>query len=409
MALQFRFLVIGGGPCGGRAASELARMSGPGQTALIGQEQLPPYERPPLSKAFLTAKEELPPAVLLSTERLDSAGVTSFFGDRAVALDTRSRRVILESGRALYFERLLLATGGKPRQLAIPGANLPGVHYLRSYSDAIALHRALRRGSRLAVVGGGYIGLEVAASARSLGLDVTVMEAGEQLMGRSAPPKVAAAIEQMFVTRSVKIMLGAKATAFIGEGHVEAVLLGHGVRIPADSVLVGVGAEPNVSLGVEAGLEVKDGIIVDGDGRTSNQNIFAAGDVANRFNPLFGIRHRLEAWEPALDQGAAVAAAMADQPRGLERAPWLWSDQFDWNIQMLGFPSLADREIVRGDPSSESFLVLYLASNRLVGAVAVNAGKEMALCRRALAQRVAVDVAKAASCNVGLREAFSGP
>jgi 3-phenylpropionate/trans-cinnamate dioxygenase ferredoxin reductase component len=408
MDLRFRFLVIGAGPCGGRAASELARTAGPGQTALIGQEPLPPYERPPLSKAFLTEKEELPPAVLLSAERLAAAGVTSFFGDQAVALDTRSRRVILESGKTFYFERLLLATGARPRQLTIPGATLPGIHYLRSYSDAIALRRALRSGSRLAVVGGGYIGLEVAASASSLGLEVTVVETGEQLMGRSAPLKVAAAIEKMFMARSVKIMLGVKATAFIGKGRVEALLLDHGVRIPADLVLVGIGAEPNVHLASEAGLEVQDGIIVDAEGRTSNQNIFAAGDVANRFNPIFGVRHRLEAWEPALDRGAAVAAAMLDQPRGFERAPWVWSDQFDWNIQVLGVPSLADQEIFRGDPSSQSFLVLYLAANRLVGAVALNAGRDMALCRRALAQRMMVDAGKAAAWNMSLRDAFSG-
>ncbi len=407
MSAHFRFVVVGAGPCGGRAAAELARLVGPGQVALIGEEAHPPYERPPLSKTFLLAGDEAPPAIMVSAANLEAAGVSLFLGDRALHVAAESRQVLLASGRRVGFGRLLLATGARPRRLSIEGEDLPGVHYLRTHADAAALRAALKAGGRLVVVGGGYIGLEAAASARSLGLQVTVVEAGERLMARTTPAVVAAAVQAMFEARGVTFRLGARPIRIEGERQVSALALSDGQRIPADVVLIGVGAEPNVELARDAGLEVANGIVVDAEGRTSDPEIFAAGDVANRHHPLSGARARLESWEPALDQAAAVAAVMGGAPPRPERAPWVWSDQFDWNIQSLGFPALADCEVVRGDPASGSFLVLQTAAGRLVGAVAVNAGKDMALCRRALAQGHRVDAARARASDTALRDAFS--
>lgn len=405
---HFRFVVIGAGPCGGRAAIELATRAGPGQVALVGEEPLPPYERPPLSKAFLTAA--LPatdPTLLFDADRLERAGIAALLATRAMAIDRTEHAVALGDGRRLTYERLLIATGAAPRRLSIPGAGLPGVHYLRSFSDARALREAIGAGKRAVVVGGGFIGLETAASARACGLDVTIVEAGAQLMSRAVPPSVASAVARKFAAERVAVRMQAPPVRFEGRGRVESVVLPDGSAIAADIVVVGIGAAPNVALAEAAGLEVGDGILVGGDGRTSDSDIFAAGDVANRLVPGLDARRRLEAWEPAMDQGGIAATAMLGGDPRPERAPWMWSDQFDWNIQTVGYPGLADRETVHGNPDGDSFLVLQTLGGRLVGAVGLNRGKDIAHCRRAVARGNAVDVKRAAS-TATLNEIFAG-
>ena len=384
-AEHFRFVVIGAGPCGGRAALDLAEATGPGKVALVGDEGLPPYERPPLSKSFLKAEASPAPPILFGLDRYAKAGACTILDNPAYAIRAAQREVVLQSGRRLRYDGLLIATGAGARRLTIEGADLPGLLYLRSASDAKALRAELHGAAQIVIIGGGFIGLETAASARALGLEVTVIEAGQRLLGRSVPGLIADAVLRTFRANGVDVALGTSPTRIVGDIAAKGVELDDGRMYRADAVIVGIGCAPNVALGESAGLAVENGIVTDGDGRTSDASIFAAGDVSSRHVAAIRGYRRLEAWEPALERGSAVAAAMLGKPTPPERPPWAWSDQFDMNIQVAGHGDLANREILVGDPTSPSFTVLQCVGDSLVGVAGLNAGREIAFCRRALA------------------------
>lgn len=380
-----RYVVIGAGPCGGRAALELARHASPGRVTLVGNEALPPYERPPLSKAFLTAADDPPVPALFPAERLAAAGIEALLDDAALSIAPMQRKVMLASGRVLPYDRLLLATGAAARTLDLPGAALEGVMTLRSHADAARLRARLTTARNVAVVGGGFIGLECAAGAVARGLSVAILEAAPRLLSRVAPPALSDAVACIFEGRGAELHMDARPIGIRGTTGVEGILLDDGAFIAADLVIVGIGARPNTDLAATAGLAIDDGICTDSDGRTSDPAIFAAGDVARRRLGDTGAALRLEAWEPALDRGIAVAAAMLDRPPPRERAPWAWSDLFEHNVQVAGNGGPFDREWVVEGSSPGSLVVLHAAGDRLVGAATLDAGREMALCRRAIA------------------------
>ena len=385
-------VIVGGGHAGGQAAASLRQEGYQGPVVLLAEEPHAPYQRPPLSKQYLAGAWGLERVCLRPAAFYQSRDIDVRPGAKVAGIDAAARTVLCEDGSAVRYERLLLATGARARQLEVPGVALPGVHRLRTIADAEAIKAELRPGARLAVVGGGYIGLEAAAVAVAMGLSVTVLEMEARLLKRVATPAMSAFYEQLHRERGVAIRIGAKVVAFAGAGAGEealgAVVCADGERVAADVAVVGVGVAPNVELAAAAGLACDDGIVVDEHARTSDPNIYAAGDCTNHPNPLLGRRLRLESVPNAMEQSRVAAANMAGASKTYAAMPWFWSDQYDLKLQMAGFPEAQDEAVVRGDPAERSFATFYLRRGRLAAAEAVNCPREFMAARQLLGRRV---------------------
>ncbi len=395
MSLRFPFVIVGAGPAGGRAALELVSRGHGASTALIGAEPYLPYERPPLSKDILQRTDEPVPPQIAGMDGLEATGVTVMLGQPAVTLDAKAKRVTLADNTVIGYDRLLLTTGTKLRRLNIPGGDLGGIHYLRNFKDSLALRADLLGGGPVVVIGGGFIGLEVAASARKRGCDVTVLEAAPGILGRSMPPLVAEAIARVHEREGVKIRCGLKPITFEGSNdeRIAAVVLENGDRIPAAVVVIGIGVEPEVGLAEQAGLTTDNGILTDDCGRTSDPDIFAAGDAVHQVAPfLNGERLRQEAWQSALEQGVCAARGMLGEPSSYNKVPWLWSDQFDINIQSAGVARNVDAVVIRGDVTKPAFTAFQVSAGKLVGGITVNNGRDMAMLRRAVGSDKRIDL-----------------
>jgi 3-phenylpropionate/trans-cinnamate dioxygenase ferredoxin reductase component len=379
-----QFVIIGAGQAGGWAAKTLRDGGFEGRIVLVSDEPHPPYERPPLSKAVLTAAKPPESCYLWSRDRLRELSI-ELQEECAVDIERGRHEVALSSGRRIRYDRLLIATGSRPRRLACPGASLPGVHYLRTIQDSVAIGRTIQSGNRLLVVGGGWIGLEVAASAASKGAAVTVVEASDRLCGRSLPVSLGRYFLELHQAHGVDIRLNAKLDSFAGEGRLERVVFAGGEEIEACAAVVGIGVEPNVDLAARSGLEVRNGIVVNEHARTSDPDIFAAGDVANQPFAVPGGRMRFESWKNAQDHGIAAAKAMLDQEPPKREIPWFWSDQYEVNFQMLGLPGADSLVFQKGDPASGGF-VHYFVQDKLLSAVAaVNSPRDLRDAKRAMA------------------------
>ena len=384
-------MIIGAGQAGAQAVATLRAEAYAGALTLIGDEPFPPYQRPPLSKAYLAgdfARERL---FLRPDSFYAEAQCTTVLGRRALKIDSLARTVHLSDGSELAYDRLLLATGARVRTLPLHGGDLKGVHYLRGIADVDAIRAQLVPGSRLAVVGGGYIGLEVAAVAVKRGVDVTVIEAMERVMARAVSPPVSAFYEQTHRNAGVKILLNATAQAFEGTASVEAVVTSKG-RVPADVVLIGVGIVPNEEIARDAGLTCANGILVDENAATSDPDIFAAGDCTN--HPSFaGGRVRLESVQNAIDQAKHAALGMVGRPSPYREVPWFWSDQYDLKLQIAGLAKPGDLVVMRGDPASRKFAAFHMRDGIIAAVEAVNAAPEYIAGRRLIAAhaRVAPD------------------
>lgn len=384
MSAPESFVIVGGGQAGGRAAEAMRAAGFGGAITILGDEPVRPYERPPLSKGVLIGDAGDDAVYLRAPDYYDAHGITVRAGTRVAAVDRRAKQLTLAGGETLGYDRLLLATGARVKRLPIDGADLRGVHYLRTLADSHGLRTALAPGTRVVIVGGGYIGLEVAAAARKRDCGVTVLEAAPTVMRRQVAPDLGAWFAEAHRARGVEVVAGVQVAGFDGaDGRVRAVTCADGTRYPADVVVVGVGVAPNVDLAADAGLTCNDGVVVDDCGRTDDPHIFAAGDVTRHPNPVLGRSIRLESWQNAQFQADAAGRTMAGTPTDYRMVPWFWSDQFDLNLQMLGLPETWDRAVWRGDPASKSsFAVFYLAEGKLVGATAVNLGKAIAPARK---------------------------
>jgi 3-phenylpropionate/trans-cinnamate dioxygenase ferredoxin reductase subunit len=376
------FVIVGAGQAGGWAAKTLRDQGFAGRVVLIGDEAHPPHERPPLSKAVLTGAKPPESTYLWSREALVGFKIELVSGARVLRIDRTAKRVELLEGAPVAYDRLLLATGGRVRRLPLPGSELAGIHYLRGIEDAAAIRGALTPGARIVVVGGGWIGLEVAAAARTLGAEVTVLEAADRLCGRALPAELGAYLKALHAGKGVDIRLGARLEAFAGTGKVTGAVLAGGETIPASAVVVGVGIVPNVELAAAAGLGVDNGIVVDASGRTDDPDIFAAGDVTNHPNPLLGRRLRLESWENAQNQAIAAAKAMLDRSEPYHEIPWFWSDQYDVNLQLLGLAEGYDDAVTRGDLAKPPFVRFYLKDGKIRAVAAANSPRELRIVKR---------------------------
>jgi 3-phenylpropionate/trans-cinnamate dioxygenase ferredoxin reductase subunit len=399
-------VIIGGGQAGAQAVDSLRREGFQGRLILIGEEPELPYQRPPLSKKFLSGE--------LAEERLwfrhrqfyDEHRTELLLGAKAARIDRGERRIWLADGRDCTYDRLLLCLGATSRRLTCAGGELSGVHYLRGLADATRLKAAIRPGARVVIVGGGYIGLETAATCRKLGCEVTVLEMGERIMNRVVAPTVSEYFAAEHAAHGVRIICGARVAAFEGDGAVERVLCEDGVGHAADLVVVGVGAVPETRLASDAGLACDNGIVVDEFCRTSDPAIFAAGDCTNHPSPHYGRRMRLESVDNAFEQAKVAAQNM--QGRGVvhDRIPWFWSDQFDNKLLIVGLSAGHDRVLLRGDPGTRSFSVCYLAGRELLAVEAVNHSKDYMAARKLIAERVRLDPGKVRDPAVALKDAI---
>jgi 3-phenylpropionate/trans-cinnamate dioxygenase ferredoxin reductase component len=384
-------VVVGGGQAGGWAARTLRSEGFAGRMVLIAEEQHPPYERPPLSKAVLAGEAAPETTHLFKPGALKELGLHWRRGERAAAIDRDAKRVVLGHGELIDYDKLILCTGGRPRWPAVPGADLPGVFALRTIEDSLAIGRALAEVKRLVVVGGGWIGLEVAATARKKDVAVTVLEARPRLCERTVPSQVSEYLLALHRKHGTEVILGCGLVGFASApGRALSAQLDDGRTLEADIAVVGVGLVANDELARAAGLACENGVLVDDRCRTSDPDILAAGDVAIGPNRWIGQRIRLESWQNAQDQAIVAAKVALGHDARHDPLPWFWSDQYDMNLQIYGLPAPSQRAVIRGDMSSGSFLVFYLDEDHVQAAVGVNAARELRFARRLIEQRKSV-------------------
>lgn len=365
-----RFVIVGAGLAGAKAAEALREQGFDGRITLIGAEPHRPYERPPLSKGYLMGTTDRSGVFVHPEGWYADHDVELRLGTTATGLDRGAHRVELSDGSAIEYDKLLLATGARPRTPPIPGADAPHVRYLRRIEDCESLKEVFGTVSRLAVIGAGWIGLEVTAAARRAGVEVTVLEAAELPLLRVLGPEVARVFAGLHRDHGVDLRLGVVVSEITPSG----VRLGDGEEITADAVLVGVGAEPEVRLAVRAGLPVDNGVVVDAALRTGDPDIVAAGDVANAHHPLLGRRVRVEHWANALKQPAVAAATMLGREAAYEELPYFYTDQFDLGMEYVGHvePGGYDQVVFRGDVAAREFIAFWLSGDRVLAGMNVN-------------------------------------
>ncbi|MYF85061.1 MAG: pyridine nucleotide-disulfide oxidoreductase [Rhodospirillaceae bacterium] len=401
-------VIVGAGHAGGRAAQAMRQHGFEGEILLVGEEPHVPYERPPLSKELIVTDAGLEKVRLHDAAWYAENRIELIAGNAAASIDAAAKTVGLADGRTIGFDRLMLTTGARVRRLPVPGAGLDGVFYLRTIEDSEAIRRPIAAGTEVAVIGGGFIGLEIAGSAAKRGAWVTVLEAADRLMSRSVAPEVSDWFARMHRDRGVDLRLGVSVAAIEGDRSATGVRLGDGAVVPATVVVIGIGILPNVEIAQTAGLAVDNGIVVDDRGRTSHPDIWAAGAVANQPNTFAGRRLRLESYQNAQDQAAAVARNLCGADEAYEDSLWVWSDQHDVNLQMTGAPESWDGLLWRGDPDEGRFTVFYLAGGRIVAVNTVNNGREMRPARMLMESGRIVDPAALADTSVKLLKLARG-
>ena len=399
-------LIIGGGQAGAQAIDTLRREGFDGRLILVSDEPALPYQRPPLSKKFLSGELAADRLPFRHQSFYDDHRIELKLGVRATRLDPATRRVILSNGEDVLYDRLLLCLGAVSRRLTCPGADLPGVHYLRCIADVPPIRQGLSPGARVVIVGGGYIGLETAATARNMGCAVTVLEMADRLMNRVVASNVSEYFAHEHRAQGIKIVCNTRVVRLEGESRVERVVCADGSSHEADILVVGVGAMANTQLAAEAGLSCENGVLVDQYCRTSDPAIYAAGDCTNHPSPRFDMRVRLESVDNAFEQAKTAALNVLGKPTAHDRVPWFWSDQFDNKLLIVGLSQGHDQQVTRGDPATRAFTVCYLKSGELLAVEAVNHSKDYMAARKLIADRARPNIDKLADPQVALKDSL---
>ncbi len=397
-------IIVGASLTGATAAATLREEGFDGRVVLIGTEEHRPYERPPLSKDYLRGEAGRDKLYVHPDGFYGDHDIELRLGRTAVELDTAGGTVTLDDGDRLGYDRLLLATGAEPRRLPIPGADLDGVLYLRSVDDSDTLRERLDAGGSVVVVGAGWIGSEVAASARQRGLDVTVIDPLSVPLERVLGAEIGAVYRDVHTDQGVRMLMDTGVAAFGGDQKVERVRTSDGTELECDFVVVGVGVQPRTGLAAEAGIAVDDGVVVDARLRTGADRVFAAGDVASAHHPFYGERIRVEHWANALNQGPAAARNMLGQDAPYERLPYFFSDQYDVGMEYSGFARSWDRVVVRGDTSAREFIAFWMDGDRVLAGMNVNVWEVTDAIQRLIRERVRVDDARLSDPQVALEE-----
>ena len=399
-------VIVGGGHAAGQAAASLRQEGYEEAIVVVGDEPHLPYQRPPLSKEYLAGEQGLERIHLRPHKFYADRDIEVRSGVRVSAIDRAQNVVICDDDTTLAYDRLLLATGSRPRRLEVPGHDLAGVCLLRTITDADSIRDKLRPGAKLVIVGGGYIGLEVASVAVQHGLDVTVLEMEDRILARVTSPAMSEFYHRLHTGKGVTIRTGAKAASFAGNGRLSEVVCEDGTSVPADLAVIGVGIIPNVELADDAGLACDNGIVVDERAATADERIYAAGDCTNHPNPLLGRRLRLESVPNAMEQSRVAAANMAGGERTYASVPWFWSDQYDLKLQMVGFSTDAEHEVVRGDPEENTFATFHFRGDTLIAADAVNRPREFMVARQLVGRPV--DPKQLADPDTDLKSLLAG-
>jgi 3-phenylpropionate/trans-cinnamate dioxygenase ferredoxin reductase component len=398
-------VIVGAGQAGFQVAASLRMEGYEGPIALVGDEPNLPYQRPPLSKGFMTGKQDIEGTALRPLGFYESHRIELVTGEKVIAIDRVSRSVRLASGRALHYDALVLAVGARNRTLPVKGVDLDGVCYLRSDTEAVEIRQRLEHARDIVVVGGGFIGLELAASARTLGKSVRVLEVQSRLMPRVVSPVLSDFYRDLHTSQGVEISLGVALSEIVGhQGKVSGILLSDGAVCPADLVLVGIGVAPNIELAQDADLSVSNGILVDKRLRTEDRSIYAAGDCANHPNPFARGHVRIESVQNAVDQAKCVAAAILGRFETYRAVPWFWTDQFDIKLQMAGISSRRHKVVLRGTVESRKFSVFYFdGADRLAAVDSINRPGDHIVARKMLAARTALTAEQAADETFDLK------
>jgi 3-phenylpropionate/trans-cinnamate dioxygenase ferredoxin reductase subunit len=398
-------LIIGGGQAGAQAIDTLRREGFGGRLVLIGDEPELPYQRPPLSKKYLSGEMAADRLLFRHRSFYDDHRIELKLGQRAVRLDASARQVELADGETLTYDRLLLCLGAESRRLTCAGATLAGVHYLRGLADVAPIQTGFKPQARVVIIGGGYIGLEAAATCRKMGCEVTVLEMADRIMNRVVAPSVSRYFAEEHQTHGVNIICDTRVVRLEGTERVERAVCADGSSYAADLVIVGVGAVATTELASNAGLTCDNGIVVDEYCRTSDAAIYAAGDCTNHPSPRFGRRVRLESVDNAFEQAKTAALNLLDREVAHDRVPWFWSDQFDNKLLIVGLSQDYDSQVLRGDPASRSFSVCYLKGRELLAVEAVNHSKDYMAARKLIAERALMRVELLADSGLALKEA----
>ena len=397
-------VIAGAGHAAGQAVITLMQHKFDGRVVLVGEEPQLPYQRPPLSKKYLAGD--------LAAERL-YLKPASFFDEPQIEVRTRTRietvdraagTVSTSDGGRIGYDTLILATGSRVRRLAVEGADLQGIFYLRTIADVDAIRAGILSGGRIVIVGAGYIGLEVAAVCRQRGLDVTVLEMADRVMSRVVSPEVSAFYEAQHARQGVRLLLSTGLDSFVGNGRVTGVRTGDGDTIPADLVVVGVGIVPNTELAESAGLAVDNGIVVDDRCRTADPAIYAIGDCTSHFSSIYGRRVRLESVHNAVEQAKTAASNVCGTEAHYSDVPWFWSDQYDLKLQIAGLSEGYDEAVIRGDPATRSFSCLYLRDGILIACDAINAPRDFVQSKALIAARSRIEPGRLADTGAQLKD-----
>ncbi|MCP4318181.1 MAG: FAD-dependent oxidoreductase [Hyphomicrobiales bacterium] len=401
---QCNYVIVGGGQAGCRAALALRDADRNGKIVLIGAESHPPYERPALSKGVLKGSA-LPQSVIIrQLDQLAEMAIETHLGQAVEQIDVASSEVVLDDSRRLKFDRLLLATGSRARSLSVPGVNLLNIHSLRTLDDCLALSESLQSCQKLVVVGAGFIGLEVAASARErFGCQVTVVEAGSGVLQRAAPDELRSAVQTLHKSNGVHFLFNDGVSRFEGDSKLEHVILASGRVLKADCVVIGIGVIPETRLAERAGLEVDDGIVVDEFGETSQPNIFAAGEVTRHKNLFLGAPTRRESWQVAQNQSTIAAHAMSGLRKAYNEIPWFWTDQFGHNFQLIGETGPTLQRVTRIYDGALKSTTFFLDKQAVAGAQSVNSGKDIRLVREAIRRGMNITPEQLADPTVNLK------
>ncbi|MCU1698141.1 MAG: hypothetical protein JWR34_4204 [Mycobacterium sp.] len=402
-----RYVIVGASAAGLSAAQELRSTGFSGELTVVDRDRYMPYERPPLSKSVVPGTNS-PLASLVDEETLRELDIELICGTGVRGLDMARHRVELTDGQSLTAESVLLATGARPRTLGVPGAQLDGVLQLRSATDAWKLNDRLASGGPLVVVGAGFIGLELASAARSVGVEVTVVETLAAPLAAALGPTLSSWLLDMHRTHGVGMHLGVDVEALVGHGSVEAVVLTDGRRLPAQTVVVGVGVEAEVDLARQAGLLCSDGIVVDEYGQTSDPWVFAAGDVACQPHPHLGAPGRIGHWDSALRHGAAVGATMAGRPTSHSAVPYLWSEHYGGVLQSYGRHRAGDDVVIRGSIESDRAVVVWLRSEVPVATAGFGAPREVRAIKSLIEAGAPVEAAMVADPTTDLKQLGRG-
>jgi 3-phenylpropionate/trans-cinnamate dioxygenase ferredoxin reductase component len=396
-------VIVGAGLAGGGAAATLRQEGFEGRVVLIGAEWQPPYERPPLSKEYLRGESSFENALLQPTGFYEENDIETWFGVRVTRVDSAERMVELDGGERVAYDRLLVATGGRNRRLPIQGLDLEGIYDLRTVDDAWRIRAEITPGRKVVVVGMGFIGSEVAASLRQSGVEVAVVDRNEVPLRRVLGEEVGRVIGSIHRDQGVSMILEDRVASFEGAGRVERVTTERGRRIECDFVVVGLGTEPVTDLLAGTGAWIEDGVVVDEYLRTDVEGIYAAGDIANQYHPVFERRIRVEHWQNALKQGPAAARNMLGKDEPYGEIPWFWSDQYEHNLQYAGFHTEWDELVVRGSMEERNFVAFYRKDERVLAAVAIGRGKDLRRSMPLIRGQQPVEAARLCDLAVDLR------